>query len=247
MLRTVVTSGTGRLADVEGLSVAGKTGTSSSYRDAWFVGFSGDYITGLWMGNDDAAPMREVTGGTLPAKAFRTIMAATPALLALNGDKPRPLFGVAIVQQAGAQSGDNLLEALPNPFTPITPPAFDREGKSSGPSEAARGPFGSIHGPSDTIHGPSGPIHDPDRYADGEHGAKAMVIGNDRVTALESDTKRGIYAIEPQFTRPAHGLSLKTMALLTRFKTTFSQAQQSSLPAPQNPVVDERLASYTPR
>lgn len=70
MLREVVTRGTGTGASL-GVPVYGKTGTSQDYRDAWFVGFTGDLVVGVWVGNDDNTPMRRVTGGTIPARIFR--------------------------------------------------------------------------------------------------------------------------------------------------------------------------------
>ncbi|MCB1547703.1 MAG: PBP1A family penicillin-binding protein [Hyphomicrobiaceae bacterium] len=74
MLQLVVTEGTGRRAQLDFTYTAGKTGTSSSYRDAWFVGFSGKYVTGVWIGNDDFRPMGRVTGGSLPAMAWASFM-----------------------------------------------------------------------------------------------------------------------------------------------------------------------------
>ncbi len=70
MLHAVVTAGTGRRAGLEFTHVVGKTGTSSSYRDAWFVGFTGRYVTGVWLGNDDFRPTAGVTGGSLPAQTW---------------------------------------------------------------------------------------------------------------------------------------------------------------------------------
>jgi penicillin-binding protein 1A len=74
MLQMVVTQGTGKRAQLDFTYTAGKTGTSSSYRDAWFVGFSGQYVTGVWVGNDDFRPMSRVTGGTIPAIAWHSFM-----------------------------------------------------------------------------------------------------------------------------------------------------------------------------
>ena len=74
MLAGVVQAGTGRRAAVAGHRTAGKTGTTNAYRDAWFVGFTGQFVGGVWMGNDDDHPMRHVTGGTLPAAAWHDIM-----------------------------------------------------------------------------------------------------------------------------------------------------------------------------
>ncbi|WP_033070143.1 transglycosylase domain-containing protein [Thalassospira australica] len=74
MLAAVVAKGTGRNAIIDRPS-AGKTGTTSDYRDAWFIGYSADLVAGVWMGNDDNSPMDEqVTGGGLPAALWRDFM-----------------------------------------------------------------------------------------------------------------------------------------------------------------------------
>jgi penicillin-binding protein 1A len=75
MLTAVVQTGTGRAA-ATGRPVAGKTGTTDDYRDAWFIGYSADNIAGVWMGNDDRTPMKKVTGGGLPAQVWHDIMVA---------------------------------------------------------------------------------------------------------------------------------------------------------------------------
>jgi membrane peptidoglycan carboxypeptidase len=51
-----------------------KTGTSQNYRDAWFIGFAGNFVAGVWVGNDDFSPMKRVTGGSLPAQIWATFM-----------------------------------------------------------------------------------------------------------------------------------------------------------------------------
>src|SRR5688572_26780951 len=66
LLQAVVEHGTGRGAALSTDIAAGKTGTSQDYRDAWFVGFNKELIVGVWVGNDDRAPMKGVTGGSLP-------------------------------------------------------------------------------------------------------------------------------------------------------------------------------------
>ncbi len=73
MLTAVVTSGTGRAAAVAGHEVAGKTGTTQDFRDAWFIGCIDGTIIGVWLGNDDDQPMRGVMGGGLPARLFHDI------------------------------------------------------------------------------------------------------------------------------------------------------------------------------
>ncbi|MGI9499738.1 MAG: transglycosylase domain-containing protein, partial [Geminicoccaceae bacterium] len=73
MLEDTLIEGTGWRAQLPGF-VAGKTGTSSDYRDAWFVGFTHDVVVGIWVGNDDGKPMQQVSGGGLPAMIFREFM-----------------------------------------------------------------------------------------------------------------------------------------------------------------------------
>ena len=76
MLHTVTTGGTGRRAQLDYTNVSGKTGTSTAYRDAWFMGYTGQYVTGVWLGNDDFRPMARVTGGSFPAQTWKTYMTA---------------------------------------------------------------------------------------------------------------------------------------------------------------------------
>jgi len=80
LLRQVIERGTGRAAAIGGFA-AGKTGTSQDYRDAWFIGFNGPLVVGVWLGNDDNAPMKNVVGGSLPASIWKVFMTqATPLL-----------------------------------------------------------------------------------------------------------------------------------------------------------------------
>jgi penicillin-binding protein 1A len=75
MMRDVVAEGTGRRAQIEGQDIAGKTGTSQDYRDAWFIGYSAYLVCGVWVGNDDNSPTQKVTGGSIPAAIWKDIMA----------------------------------------------------------------------------------------------------------------------------------------------------------------------------
>ena len=74
MMSQVVEEGTARRAILDGIKAAGKTGTTNSYRDAWFVGFTGNFVMGVWYGNDDYTPMQQMTGGSLPAQTWHDIM-----------------------------------------------------------------------------------------------------------------------------------------------------------------------------
>lgn len=75
LLLSVVENGTGKAATI-GRPVAGKTGTTSDYRDAWFIGYAPQLVTGVWVGNDDNTPMKKVTGGMLPASIWHDFMKA---------------------------------------------------------------------------------------------------------------------------------------------------------------------------
>ena len=94
MLRGVVTGGTGRRAQVPGVPALGKSGTTSSYRDAWFCGFTGNYVAAVWFGNDDYHPTNNLTGGTLPAMAWQKFMAYAHTNIEI-----KPVFGVDFVPE----------------------------------------------------------------------------------------------------------------------------------------------------
>jgi penicillin-binding protein 1A len=98
MLTHVVSEGTARAAALDGVSVAGKTGTTNGYKDAWFDGFTGNYVGIVWYGNDDDTPMNNMTGGALPARTWHEIM-----VYAHHGIDLKPPYGVPDVQPgAGA-------------------------------------------------------------------------------------------------------------------------------------------------
>jgi penicillin-binding protein 1A len=89
MLVGVTQRGTGRRAQLPMTLVAGKTGTTQSYRDAWFVGFTGNYTCAVWIGNDDYTPMIRMTGGTVPAMTWERLMAYAEQNIEL-----KPIFGI---------------------------------------------------------------------------------------------------------------------------------------------------------
>ena len=88
MLSEVLISGTGKRAALGDHQAAGKTGTTQDFRDAWFVGYTGQLTAGVWVGNDDGRPMNRVMGGSLPARIWHDVMEA-----AHRGRQPVPLAG----------------------------------------------------------------------------------------------------------------------------------------------------------
>lgn len=100
MLSQVISSdqGTGKRARLK-RPAAGKTGTSQGYRDAWFVGYTPDLITGVWMGNDNGKAMKSVTGGSFPARLWRDFM-----VQALKGTKAKPLPSGEVVGDGDVQT-----------------------------------------------------------------------------------------------------------------------------------------------
>ncbi|MCG5481253.1 transglycosylase domain-containing protein [Sinorhizobium alkalisoli] len=100
MMVRVLTNGTGKRARLPDWEAAGKTGTTQSFRDALFVGYTSNLTTGVWFGNDDGKSMKKVTGGGLPAKAWHDFMVA-----AHRGLSPSPLFGTTGVQPVFDQGG----------------------------------------------------------------------------------------------------------------------------------------------
>ncbi|MGV8939233.1 MAG: transglycosylase domain-containing protein, partial [Allorhizobium sp.] len=92
MLGKVISEGTGKNARIPDWQAAGKTGTTQSFRDALFVGYTSNLTTGVWFGNDDGKSMKKVTGGGLPAKTWEQFMVAAHAGLA-----PSPLSGGGLV------------------------------------------------------------------------------------------------------------------------------------------------------
>lgn len=76
MMRETLISGTAKKAEIPGWQAAGKTGTSQDYRDAWFIGYTANLVTGVWLGNDDNSPTKKATGGGLPVEVWTRFMRA---------------------------------------------------------------------------------------------------------------------------------------------------------------------------
>ena len=142
MLAGVIDHGTGKAAQI-GRPVAGKTGTTQDYRDAWFEGFTADIVTGVWFGNDDNTPMNNVTGGTLPARTWHAFMleatrgapvrplyAAPPPAIAANTAAPAP---ASAPQRPASSSSPGWLERIfgggsPRPAPPRQEPLYSDTG-----------------------------------------------------------------------------------------------------------------------
>jgi len=111
MMQETLISGTARKAEIPGWIAAGKTGTSQDFRDAWFVGYTANLVTGVWLGNDDNAPTRKATGGGLPVEVWTRFMRAA--------HQGVPVASLPNSQQAGLFS--NLVQAASQPSAPTAP------------------------------------------------------------------------------------------------------------------------------
>src|SRR4051794_15804844 len=126
MMSHVVSEGTARRAALDGIPTAGKTGTTNAYRDAWFVGYTGNFTCAVWYGNDDYSPTNRMTGGSLPAQTWHDIMVA-----AHQGVEVREIAGIGMGQKlpperianAQANAAPKVLETKPGP-----PPVLTKRG-----------------------------------------------------------------------------------------------------------------------
>jgi len=137
MLAGVIDHGTGKAAQI-GRPVAGKTGTTQDYRDAWFEGFTADLVTGVWFGNDDNTPMNNVTGGTLPARTWHDFMVE-----ATKGQPVRPLYSAPAALAVNAPNAPR--ETQNAPQRPASRPGWIERifggGSSSRPSPPRQEPL----------------------------------------------------------------------------------------------------------
>jgi len=113
VLHAVVQRGTGRAAALS-VPTFGKTGTTSDYRDAWFIGFAGDLVVGVWIGNDDNSPLPGTSGGGTPARIWRAFMAEALGTTAAGPAPAVPLYR-ADQEQADANASGNAAEPAPEP------------------------------------------------------------------------------------------------------------------------------------
>jgi penicillin-binding protein 1A len=128
MMSHVVSEGTARRAALDGIPTAGKTGTTNAYRDAWFVGYTGNFTCAVWYGNDDYSPTNRMTGGSLPAQTWHDIMVAAHQGVEIKeipgigaGTKlPAPVASAATMAANGAMK--------PPDIKPGPPPILTRRG-----------------------------------------------------------------------------------------------------------------------
>jgi membrane peptidoglycan carboxypeptidase len=110
MMEKVVSEGTARRAALPDRAAAGKTGTSQEARDAWFIGFTADYVAGVWMGYDDNSPLTGVTGGGLPSEIWHEVM-----IRVHEGLPPRGLPMIAPTPKAQPAAPESAPTPAPRP------------------------------------------------------------------------------------------------------------------------------------
>src|SRR6202051_4897769 len=113
MMQETLLSGTAHRAELPGWMAAGKTGTSQDFRDAWFIGYTANLVTGVWLGNDDNSPTKKATGGGLPVEVWTRFMKAAHQ-------------GVPVAALPNSQAGglfSNLVQAASQPSPPPAPSA----------------------------------------------------------------------------------------------------------------------------
>ncbi len=113
MMQETLLSGTAHKAELPGWMAAGKTGTSQDFRDAWFIGYTSNLVTGVWLGNDDNSPTKKATGGGLPVEIWTRFMRAAHQ-------------GVSVAALPGSQAGGilaNFAQATPQGNAPANAPA----------------------------------------------------------------------------------------------------------------------------
>jgi membrane peptidoglycan carboxypeptidase len=108
LLQAVVNEGTGKGARLTNVRAAGKTGTTQEYRDAWFIGFTPDLVVGVWVGNDDNAPMTKVVGGDMPAAIWRDFVERASPLISKSDTAQRTMPVNASPRQTGAPGKQSL-------------------------------------------------------------------------------------------------------------------------------------------
>jgi penicillin-binding protein 1A len=137
MMQETLISGTARKAEIPGWTAAGKTGTSQDYRDAWFIGYTANLVTGVWLGNDDNSPTKKATGGGLPVEVWTRFMRAAHQ-------------GVPVASLPKSQPGNpfsNLMQAASQVSLPSPPAAPPPQMQSQAPTPPVPLPSGGGYRP----------------------------------------------------------------------------------------------------
>jgi len=122
MMEQTLISGTAKKAEIPGWPAAGKTGTSQDFRDAWFIGYTANLVTGVWLGNDDNSPTKKATGGGLPVEVWTRFMRSAHQ-------------GVTVAGLPNSQMTGSTLAQIASQITPPTAPV-----QAGPPGRAPRGP-----------------------------------------------------------------------------------------------------------
>jgi penicillin-binding protein 1A len=120
MMRETILTGTAQKAQLPTWPAAGKTGTSQDFRDAWFIGYTGHLVTGVWLGNDDSSPTKKATGGGVPVDIWSRLMKVAHQ-------------GVAVASLPGLAGAPALASAIPPMGNPMPPAPIGGQGTSNAP------------------------------------------------------------------------------------------------------------------
>jgi penicillin-binding protein 1A len=134
MMRETLLSGTARKAEIPGWTAAGKTGTSQDFRDAWFIGYTANLVTGVWLGNDDNSPTRKATGGGLPVEVWTRFMRTAHQ-------------GVPVAALPNARQGGFLSNLIQSASQVSAPPAAPTQAQSQAPVPLAPIASGNAYRP----------------------------------------------------------------------------------------------------
>jgi penicillin-binding protein 1A len=126
MMRETLLTGTAKKADLPGWPAAGKTGTSQDFRDAWFIGYTAQYVTGVWLGNDDGSPTHKTTGSGLPVEIWSRVMKTAHQ-------------NIPVAALPGLNAGAAIAGAVPPGGIPHRPQMADAGGKVAVPAASGGG------------------------------------------------------------------------------------------------------------